>query len=395
MTLTEGFSTLAVHAGDPPRQPGQPVTNPIHQTSTFFSDPTGAGEVFYSRYGNNPNHQQVEQRVAALEGAESCLVTASGMGAMVSALLSCVGAGDHIVAATALYGGTRILLDRELSRLGIDTTYADLQTPGWERAIRPNTRVILCETLSNPLLRFTDPAAIAPVAASAGATLVVDATFTPPTNLRALERGADLIVHSATKYYGGHSDLTAGLVCGDASRMEAVRDRARIFGVAPDPHATWLLERGIKTLAVRMEQHNRNGVEVSRWCAERTGITRVHHPGLQSHPDHEQARTILRGFGGMMGLEVEGGGAAATRFVSALRLVKPAPSLGGVDTLVSEPRHTSHVALSPEERAAQGIGDGFVRFSLGIEDAADLIADIDQALRAAEGSGAAEGSARG
>lgn len=375
-----GFSTLAVHAGDPPRLPGEPVTNPIHQTSTFFSDPAGGGEVFYSRYGNNPNHRQVEQRVAALEGAEACLVTASGMGAMVSALLACAGAGDHVVAAEALYGGTRILLDRELSRLGITTTYVDLLTPGWQSAIRKNTRVILCETLSNPLLRLTDPAEIAPVAAAAGAALIVDATFTPPTNLRALERGADLVVHSATKYYGGHSDVTAGLVCGSATRMDVVRERARTFGVAPDPHATWLLERGIKTLAVRMERHNRNGLEVSRWGAERTGISRVHYPGLESHADHSRAREMLRGFGGMMGLELDGGGAAATRFVAALRLVKPAPSLGGVDTLVSEPRHTSHVALSADARAAQGIRDGFVRFSLGIEDAADLIADIDQAL---------------
>ena len=378
-----GFSTRAVHAGDPERGPGNPVVNPIYQTSTFFSEPAGGGEVWYSRYGNNPNHRQLEERVRILEGAEACLVTASGMGAMVSAILSCVRAGDHILAAEALYGGTRILLDRELARLGIESSYVDLLRPGWESALRPNTRVILCETLSNPLLRFTDPADLVPVCSDIGASLIVDATFTPPSNLRTIERGADLVVHSATKYYGGHSDLTAGVVCGSSERLEEVRNRAKVFGVAPDPHSTWLLERGIKTLAVRMDRHNANGMEIARWCSARAGIRRAHYPGLESHPDHLRARALLTGFGGMMGIEIEGGGEAATRFVAALRLVKPAPSLGGVDTLVSEPRHTSHVAMLPEERAAQGLADGFVRFSLGIEDAADLIEDIDQALRAA------------
>ena len=379
----QGFSTRAVHAGDPPRAVGEPVGNPIYQTTTFFSAPAGDAEVWYSRYGNNPNHRRVEERVSALEGADACLVTASGMGAMVCAILSCVRAGDHVLAAEALYGGTRVLLDRELSRLGIESSYADLLSPGWEARLRPNTRVVLCETLSNPLLRLTDPADVAPATHRAGAALIVDATFTPPSNLRALDRGADLVVHSATKYYGGHSDVTAGLVCGSAERLRPVRERARTFGVAPDPHSTWLLERGIKTLAVRMDRHNSNGLEVSRWCSGRAGIRRVHYPGLESHPDHARARELTRGFGGMMSIELEGGGEAATRFVSALRLVKPAPSLGGVDTLVSEPRHTSHVAMSSAERAAQGLPDGFVRFSLGIEDAVDLIADIDQALIAA------------
>ena len=380
--IGQGFSTRAVHAGDPPREIGEPVVNPIYQTTTFFSAPAGDAEVWYSRYGNNPNHLRVEERVRALEGAEACLVTASGMGAMVCAILSCVGAGDHILAAEALYGGTRVLLDREFGRLGIESSYVDLLRPGWESALRPNTRVILCETLSNPLLRLTDPAQIAPVCRRIGAALIVDATFTPPSNLRTLERGADLVVHSATKYYGGHSDVTAGLVCGSAARLDEVRARARTFGVAPDPHSTWLLERGIKTLAVRMDRHNENGLEVSRWCATRAGVGRVHYPGLESHPDHPLAAELLRGFGGMVGIEIDGGGEAATRFVTSLRLVKPAPSLGGVDTLVSEPRHTSHVSMTAEERAAQGLADGFVRLSLGIEDAADLIADIDQALTA-------------
>lgn len=378
-----GMSTQAVHAGNPTRKVSDSVVNPIFQTTTFFSEPAGLGEVGYTRYGNNPNHVRVEERVRSLEGAEACVLTGSGMGALVCAILACAKAGDHILAAEALYGGTRVLLDRELSRLGIESSYVDFLSNEWRDALRPNTRVLLCETLSNPLLRFTDPADLAPVCAEIGAALIVDATFTPPTTLRTLARGADLAVHSATKYFGGHSDVTAGVVSGREELVQSVRDRARIFGVAIDPHAAWLLERGIKTLSVRMERHHRNALEVARWCSTQPGVKRVHYPGLPSHPDHARAAELLGGFGGMMSLEFAGGGEAATRFVAALRLATVAPSLGGVETLVSEPRHTSHAAMTPEARVAQGLGDGFIRISIGIEDAEDLIADLQQALRAA------------
>jgi cystathionine beta-lyase/cystathionine gamma-synthase len=379
-----GPSTRAVHGGDPPVEPGGAVVNPIFQTTTFYSDPAPGAEVLYTRYGNNPNHLRLEERLCALEGAEGCVVTGSGMGAMVAALLSCLRAGDHVVAAEALYGGTRYLLEHELSRLGIETSYVDLPGSGWERELRPNTRVLLLETLSNPRLRFTDPAPLAAAVRGRDVAVVVDATFTPPTLFRVLERGVDLVVHSATKYLGGHSDVTAGVVCGGRERMETVRARARSFGVALDPHAAWLLERGIKTLALRMERHCANGLEVSRWCATRPEIARVHYPGLPSHPDHARAAELMSGFGGMMAIELRGGAEHATRFLGALRLAKVAPSLGGVETLVSEPRHTSHVSLTPEQRSGLGIPDGFVRFSLGIEDAEDIVADIEQALREAE-----------
>lgn len=378
-----GPSTRVVHAGAPEPEIGGPVVTPIHQTTTFYSHPGGAGEVLYTRYGNNPNHRLLERRIADLEGAEACAVFGSGMGAMTSAVLSCVGAGDHVVAAGALYGGTRTLLERELTRLGIETEFVDLTREGWGDAIRPSTRLVVLETPTNPLVRVVDPAAIGAIARPAGAALLVDATFATPLNLRALEHGADLVVHSATKYLGGHSDVTAGVVCGSAARVEEVRERARVFGAALDPHAAWLLERGLKTLALRMARHNENGVRVSRWCEEQPGIRRVHYPGLPSHPDHALAARLLDGFGGMMAIELEGGGEAAGRFVRALRLAKLAPSLGGVETLVSEPRYTSHVELGRAERDAQGIRDGLVRFSLGIEDPDDIIADIRQALRTA------------
>lgn len=377
-----GLSTRAVHAGSPDRGETDAVTNPIYQSTTFVSDPTGQGPVLYTRYGNNPGQIRVEQKIAELEGAEECLLTSSGMAAMSSALLGALKAGDHLVAAEALYGGTRLFIDRELSRLGIEATYADMQTGGWEGAIRENTRVILGEITTNPLLRVPDLDAISEIAHAHGCVFIVDVTFATPANLRSLEHGVDLAVHSATKYLNGHSDVTAGAVCGSSEHVTPARDRMKIFGSAIDPHAAWLLERGLKTFAVRMAKHNANGVAVAEWAEAHPEISRVHYPGLASHPDHERAKRLLDGFGAMIGLEVEGGPERATALIRALRMVTAAPSLGGVETLVSEPRFTSHAAMSPEQRESVGIRDGFLRVSLGIEDADDIIADFEQALAA-------------
>lgn len=375
-----GSSSRAVHAGDVEARVGGPVVNPIYQTSTFFSDPEGREEVRYTRYLNNPNHLRLGERMCALEGAQGCVPFASGMAAMTSAILSCVRAGEHVLATRAVYGGTRVLLDRELSRLGIVTTYADFTAPGWVAAMRAETRLVLLEIPTNPLLRVVDPAPVAELARTAGAALILDATFATPINFRGLEHGADLVVHSGTKYLGGHSDLSAGVVCGGRERIGEVLERGRIFGAVLDPHATWLLERGIKTLALRMARHNENGVAVASWAQRRPEILRVYYPGLPDHPDHQTARRILDGFGGMISVQLAGGPEAATRFVAALRLAKLAPSLGGVETLVSEPRHTSHAGMTEEERAAAGIVPGLVRISLGIEDVEDIIADLEQAL---------------
>jgi cystathionine beta-lyase/cystathionine gamma-synthase len=378
----EGFSTRAIHAGHPDPEVGAPVVTPIYPTTTFYSDPSGQAEVWYTRYGNGPNHLLLEKRIASLEGAEDALVVSSWMAAMAMALISVLQAGDHVVATDAIYGGTRALLDRELSRMGIETTYVDMFSGDWSRALRRNTRVVLGETPSNPLLRVLDLQPIAEIAHAHGAVVIVDATFGSPVHFRGLEHGADIVMHSATKYLGGHSDVTAGVLAGSAARIGEARKRTRVWGPVLDPHAAWLLERGIKTISVRMERHNRNGMEIARWAETRPEVARVFYPGLPSHPDHETARRVLDGFGGMVGIELAGGGPAADRFVRAIRLAKLAPSLGGVETLISEPRFTSHAAMTPEERAANGIRDGFLRVSLGIEDAADLIADFDQALRA-------------
>jgi cystathionine beta-lyase/cystathionine gamma-synthase len=377
-----GPSTRAVHAGEPPAAPGLPVSAPIVVSTTFHGEADGSGEVRYARYGNAPNQLAVQEKLAALEGAEAAVVLGSGMGAMVCALLAHLAAGDHVVATGAIYGGTRVLLDRELSRLGIATTYVDFHQPGWEAAFRAETRLVLGECPSNPLLRVADLRPVADAAHARGAAFLVDATFASPVNLRPLEHGVDLVMHSATKYLGGHSDVTAGVIAGAAERVEAVHQRAKVWGPMLDGHAAWLLERGLKTLPLRMARHNENGMAVAAWAEGHPNVARVHYPGLPSHPDHETARRLLHGFGGMLGVEVRGGGEAATRFVRALRLVKVAPSLGGVESLASEPRHTSHVAMTAAERAANGIRDGFVRLSLGIEDAEDLIADLGRALEA-------------
>ncbi len=379
----QGPSTRAVHAGATHRSVGDPVAGEIFQTTTFVGDPLGEGEVLYSRFGNNPGHRRLEAKIAALEGAEACLVTGSGMGAISAALLGCLRAGDHVLAAEAIYGGTRLFLDRELSRLGIESSYADFCADGWRQQIRPTTRVLLAELPANPHMRVPDPTALSAAAAEFGAVLILDVTFATPINFRGLDHGAGLVVHSATKYLGGHSDVTAGALCGSQELVTAARDRSQLFGTALDPHAAWLVERGVKTLALRMERHNSNGMEIAHWLSARTDVARVHYPGLESHPDHEVAKRVLSGFGGIVGVEVVGGAEGASRFVQALELVTIAPSLGGVETLLSEPRFTSHVRMTSAQRAALGIPDGFLRVSLGIEDPADIIADLEQALEKA------------
>jgi cystathionine beta-lyase/cystathionine gamma-synthase len=354
---------------------------PIHQTSTFFTDAVPDGEVRYTRYGTNPNHVALAQKLAALEGAEDAVVLASGNAACALSLLSCAAAGSHILAQAELYGGTLRILNRELPRLGIETSYVrDAQA--WQDGVRAHTAALLLEIPVNPTLRIPDMAPAVAVARSSGVPVIVDATFASPMNFRPLQHGADLVFHSATKYLGGHSDLTAGVVLGSSERVAAVKELLKSFGPVLDPHAVWLLDRGVKTLALRMERHNANGLAVATWLERHPAVERVFYPGLPSHPDHDRAAALFSGFGGVVSVMVRGGDEAALQVTQRLRLMCVAPSLGGVETLVSMPRFTSHAALSAEERTAAGIGDGFIRLALGVEDAGDLIADLDQALAA-------------
>jgi cystathionine beta-lyase/cystathionine gamma-synthase len=381
MSRQFGFSTTAIH-GAPHRRPDwSPIAPLLHQSSTFVNPIGSDEEVLYSRYGNNPNQVQLAKKYALLEGADESIFVASGMGATALAHLAVLRPGDHLVSSTWIYGGTQKLFDDELARFGIEVTYVNPDQPRlWRKSVRKSTRAIFVETPTNPLMRVVDLTPIAHVAKAEGLALLVDATFASPINFRPIEHGADVVITSATKYLNGHSDVIAGAVAGSSSFVEEVNRLMRLWGQAIDPHAAWLIDRGMRTLSVRMERHNANGLAVAQWAESHKGIAKVHYPGLPSHPDHERAKAVLNGFGGMVGLEPKGGVQAAERLLKKLKLITHAPSLAGVETLVSEPRLTSHKSIGPEGRAKMGIPDGFLRLSCGIEDAEDIIEDLKQAL---------------
>jgi cystathionine beta-lyase/cystathionine gamma-synthase len=376
-----GLSTLAIH-GQPHRSAdGEPAVTPIYQSTTFRNPLGGGGDVLYTRYGNNPNQLEVARRYALLEGAERAIFLSSGNAATAMALLAVLRPGDHLISSRWIYGGTQVLFDGEFVRHGISITYVDPDHPReWRKAVKKNTRAIFIEALTNPLMRLLDVPALAQISKERGLALLVDGTFCSPINFRPLEHGADVVISSATKYLNGHSDVIAGAIAGSASIIEEVTRLLRAWGGSIDPHAAWLIERGMKTLSVRMERHNANGLAVATWAASRPEVAAVHYPGLPSHPDHELASHLMNGYGGMVGLVLKGGAPAAHRFLSQLRIITHAPSLAGVESLISEPRYTSHAALSAEERATLGIPDGFLRLSCGCEDAADLIREMEGAL---------------
>lgn len=383
-----GFNTLAVHAGTNPDPLGS-VTPPIYQTSTFAFETVEegarrAGELapvaFYTRWGN-PTVRVAEERIAALEGGEACLVTASGMAAITTAILAVVRSGDHIVAQDALYSGTFELLAKALPRYGIETTFVDPTDPqNFARAIRPNTKLAYIETPANPVMKITDIAAVARIAREAGVLSIVDNTFATPYNTQPLALGADVVVHSATKALGGHHHLVLGAIVGSRAFVARCWEQLRIYGGAADPFAAWLLLVGVQTLGLRMERINQTAMRLARFLAEHPRVERVYYPGLSDHPGHDVARTQMRGFGGMLAFEVRGGVAAGARAVERLRLAKRAVSLGGVHTLVTHAASTTHVHVPREERLRAGITDGLIRMSVGIEDPEDLLADLAQAL---------------
>jgi cystathionine beta-lyase/cystathionine gamma-synthase len=376
-----GLSTTAIH-GAPSRRPDWTPVSPSIVQSATYTNPVGADEdVLYTGSGNTPGQVALARKYALLEGAEDAIFLASGMAATALAHLAVLRPGDHLISSEWIYGGTRRFFDEELSRLGIDVTYVSPEQPRlWRRSVRKATRAIFIESPTNPLMRVLDVDAVARAAREQGLALLVDATFASPINFRPLEHGADIVITSATKYLNGHSDVLAGAVAGTASLVEEVNRLLRCWGPALDPHAAWLVDRGLRTLAVRMERHNANGLAVAQWAEGRPTFARVHYPGLASHPDHEVARAGLAGFGGMVGLELKGGLRAAERMLRRLKLVAHAPSLAGVESLISEPRLTSHRNLDAAARAAAGIPDGFLRLSCGLEDAGDILADLEQAL---------------
>jgi cystathionine beta-lyase/cystathionine gamma-synthase len=381
-TRKPGLSTTAIHGGAPRPGPGASVATPLVQAVNYVQD-TGTSEgLLYTRYGNTPNAVVVQKRLAMLEGAESALVLSSGMGATACSMLALLRSGDHLITSSWIYGGTRKLFTEDIIGMGIEVTFVNpLEPRGWRKALRKNTRVIFLESPVNPTCRVIELTSLQSLAHSEGIALVVDSTFASPVNFRPLEHGVDVVIHSATKYLNGHHDILAGVVCGSEPFIDEVRRKMTVWGQAPDPFACWLLERGLKTIDVRVRRQNENAMRIAEWCSKRADIAKVHYPGLPNHPDHKIAKALLDGFGGMLALELKGGGPAAVKFVKKLQVFTYAASLGGVDSLVIEPRYSSHEHMSPEEREKIGIPDGFLRVSVGIENAEDLIADIEQALQ--------------
>jgi len=381
-TRKPGLSTTAIHGGATRPDPGTGVASPLVQSVNFAQEVGTSEGLLYTRYGNTPNAVRIQKRLAALEGAESALVLSSGMGATACAMLALLRSGDHLVTSAWIYGGTRKLFTEDLIGMGIEVTMVNPMEPrGWRKALRKNTRVIFLESPVNPTCRVIELSSLQNLAHNEGIALVVDSTFASPVNFRPLEHGVDVVIHSATKYLNGHHDILAGVVCGSEPFIDEVRRKMTVWGQAPDPFACWLLERGLKTIDVRVKRQNENAMRIAEWCSKRPEIAKVHYPGLTSHPDHKIAKALFDGFGGMLALELKGGGAAAVKFVKKLQIFAYAASLGGVDSLVIEPRYSSHEHMSPEEREMIGIPDGFLRISVGIENAEDLIADIEQALQ--------------
>jgi len=380
--------TAAVHGASELEKKNGPVTPPIYQTSTFeVTDNEEQQRVtttdrYYTRWGN-PTITLAEQTVAAIEGTEAARTFASGMGAITTTTLALLKTGDHIVAQRDSYGGVVKFLSQWLPRLGIDTTFVD--TTDYEqyaRAIRPNTRLLYLESPTNPALRVVDFRKVAALARQHNLISMIDSTFGTPINQHPAEYGIDLVMHSGTKYLSGHADLTCGVVCGRHELMEQIHETRTTLGNCMDPHAAWLLIRGMKTLAVRVARQNENAQRVAEFLQQHAKVRRVHYPFLKSHPQYTTAREQMSGGGGMVTFEVEGTGEDARRVSEAMHLFTLATSLGGVESLVSIPVLTSHAMISAEQRKEMGVTEQMVRLSVGIENADDLIADLEHALEA-------------
>ena len=376
-----GFATRAIHAGQPPEPATGAVITPIYQTSTYVQERLGQHKGYeYARTGN-PTRTALEICLASLEGARHGLAFGSGLGAETT-LLHTLRSGDHVVAMDDLYGGTFRLFDRAFRPLGISFSYVDARDLAALRgALTPQTRLVWIESPSNPLLKVVDIRAVSAIAHEAGARVVVDNTFLSPYLQQPLSLGADVVVHSSTKYIGGHSDVVSGaLLTNDDALAEQLRFLENALGPVPGPFDCWLVLRGIKTLALRMEAHSRNGLAVARWLETHPRVSNVYYPGLEGHPDHAIARAQQRGFGGMLSFVLDGGLPAAARALERFRLFALAESLGGVESLAEHPASMTHASVPAERRAALGIEDGLIRLSVGVEETADLLGDLRYAL---------------
>jgi len=378
----KNISTRVVHAGEPrPRIHGAIVT-PIFQTAMF--ETAGNAEyhdVKYSRLNNTPNHDVLHGKLASIESAEAALVAASGMAAITTTLLTVLSTGDHVLFQDCLYGGTHDFVTHDLADFGIEYDFIDGNDPGsWEGRLRPNTKAIYVETMSNPLVGVSELEAAAQFARAHNLVSMIDNTFASPINFRPAEWGFDISLHSGTKYLNGHSDLISGAAIGKADLIERVRRRLNHLGGCLDPHACYLLHRGMKTLALRVERQNENALAIARFLDEHPKVSRVNYSGLETNENHARAKKFFDGYGGMLSFELNGGGDAAARLMDRLTVATVTVSLGGVETLITRPALSTHQGLSAEHRKNLGISDGLIRLSVGIESIDDLIDDFRNAL---------------
>ncbi len=384
--------TEAVRGGTDLSKKNGPLATPIYQTSTFEvtdmaeqvrATPT---DHYYTRYGNTTNTVP-ENAIAELEGTDAALLFSSGMAAITTSILALVKAGDHIVAQRDVYGGVIKFLSKWLPKLGVETTFVDTNDiEQHEQAMRPNTKLLYIESPTNPTVRLVDLEKIAALAQKHGVISAIDSTFATPINCRPAEWGIDLVLHSGTKYFGGHSDIMCGIAAGRRDLIEQIHHARTTLGGCMDPHAAFLLLRGIKTLAVRVERQNESALRIAEFLRRHPKVTRVHYPMLKEHPDHAIAKKQMAGAGGVLSFEVEGSAADASRMAEALNLFTLAPSLGGVDSLVTIPVLTSHYLIDPAVLKKMGVTEQMIRLSVGIEHVEDLIADLEKGLRVHSGA---------
>ena len=376
------IETKLVHAGEPlPRIAGA-VEMPIFQSATYeYGGEGNYHDVRYLRTNNTPTQLALHAKIAALENSAAALVTSSGMAAISTTLLAVLSAGDHLLAQSCLYGGTHDLLTKDFEKFGLKVDFIDADRPdSWAAQLRPETRAIYVEAMTNPLLQVADLKAVVEFARARGITSIIDNTFASPINFRPIEVGFDLSIHSATKYLNGHADIVAGAVAGSAEMIERIRHKANHLGGSLDPHAGFLLSRGLKTLALRVRYQNDSALAVARFLAGHAAVRQVNYPGLATHPQHARARALFAGCGGVLSFQLHGPAARAEEFAARVRIPALAPSLGGVQTLLTRPARTSHAGLSGAMRQHLGIGEGLLRLSVGIEATEDLLEDFAQAL---------------
>jgi cystathionine beta-lyase/cystathionine gamma-synthase len=376
------IETNLIHAGEPyPRIEGA-VETPIFQSAMFeYTGETSYHDLGYIRLNNTPNHTALHAKLAVLEGAEAGLITASGMAAISTTLLTVLSAGDHLLAQSCLYGGTHDLITRDFPKLGIAFDFIDADDAGsWQSKLRPNTKAIYVEAMTNPLLDVADLKSVARFAREHGLLSLIDNTFATPVNFRPLDAGFDLSLHSATKYLNGHADIVGGAVCGRAERVEHIRHKLNHLGGCMDPHAAFLLNRGLKTLALRVRHQNQSALRIAQFLQAHSEVARVNYAGLETHPRHARARELFTGFGGVLSFELRASAERADKFMRGTTIPIVAPSLGGVQTLLTRPAVTSHAGMPRGERLHMGISDGLIRMSVGLEDTDEIIEDLGRAL---------------